>query len=73
MFTFDELFSDVNYGGLSDACFEFFNKDLCVDELKIIFNELPNNIKDDAYHYGLSDSVVRDDVYVYLKNNYEGK
>ena len=70
MFTFDELFSGVNYAGLSDACSEFFNKDLCIDELKNIFNMLPKNIKDDVYHYGLSDSVVRDDIYVYLRDNY---
>ena len=32
-------------------------------ELEILFDELPEHIKNDAYHWGLNDTVVRDNIY----------
>ena len=37
--------------------------------LEKLFNELPENIKEDAYHWGLNDSVVRDSIYGWYQQN----
>jgi hypothetical protein len=43
---------------------------LSQSELEDLFKELPEHIKEDAYHWGLNDTVVRDSIYVWIvKNN----
>lgn len=37
--------------------------------LEKLFNELPESIKEDAYHWGLSDSVIRDNIYEWYQQN----
>jgi len=44
------------------------DKNLNHEELMIIWNDLPEDIQDEAIHWGIDDSVVRDNIYVYLKN-----
>lgn len=40
-------------------------------KLEEIFEKLPENIKEDANHWGLTDSVIRDKIYVWLESNLE--
>jgi len=42
---------------------------LSQSELEDLFEELPEHIKEDAYHWGLHDTVVRDSIYVWIKKN----
>jgi hypothetical protein len=42
---------------------------LSQSELEDLFKELPEHIKEDAYHWGLNDTVVRDSIYVWIKKN----
>jgi hypothetical protein len=42
---------------------------LSQSELEDLFEELPEHIKEDAYHWGLNDTVVRDSIYVWIKKN----
>lgn len=45
--------------------------DYDVDTVKLVFDKLPQTIKDQAQMWGISDTVVRDDAYVYLKDHPE--
>jgi hypothetical protein len=42
---------------------------LSQSELEYLFGELPEHIKEDVYHWGLNDTVVRDSIYVWIKKN----
>jgi hypothetical protein len=47
---------------------------LSQSELEDLFEELPEHIKEDAYHWGLNDTVVRDSIYVWIvKNNIQDR
>lgn len=48
--------------GLYGISFEY-------DKLVEVVDNLPKNITSAALQWGLSDSVVRDDIYVYLRDN----
>jgi hypothetical protein len=48
------------------------SKKLSQSELEDLFEEFPEHIKEDAYRLGLNDSVVSEDIYVWIeKNNIE--
>jgi hypothetical protein len=42
---------------------------LTQQELENLFQELPEHLKEDAQHWGLNDSVVRDEIYVWYQKN----
>jgi hypothetical protein len=42
---------------------------LSQSELEDLFEGFPKDIKEDAYHRGLNDSVVRDAIYDWIKKN----
>lgn len=46
-----------------------WDKGLTDEEVNTYFTNLPEHIKLDACIYGVCDSVVRDDIYVYLREN----
>ena len=46
-----------------DATYSTSKLSLTEKELEGLFDELPQNIKDDSYRWGLNDSVVRDNIY----------
>jgi hypothetical protein len=52
-----------------DATWETTKTKLNQRELENLFQELPGHIKEDAYHWGLNDSVVRDKIYVWYQKN----
>ena len=52
-----------------DATWETTKTSMSQTELEALFYELPDNIKKDAYHWGLNDTVVRDKIYVWYKEN----
>jgi hypothetical protein len=51
------------------ATWETTKIELTQQELENLFQELPEHIKEDAYHWGLNDSVVRDKIYVWYQEN----
>ena len=52
-----------------DATWESGKLKLSQKELESLFDELPSHIKDDAYHWGINDTVVRDNIYVWYQKN----
>ena len=45
------------------------SKKLSQSELEDLFEEFPEHIKEDAYHQGLTNSVVSDSIYVWIEKN----
>ena len=43
------------------------------EQLEKFFEDLPEDIKMDAYRWGLNDSVVRDMIYVWYQNELKNK
>ena len=58
---------DGEWGYLHDVVYEVLDKQMTNKELETLFRSLPSNLKEDAFHWGLSDSVVRDNIYEYLE------
>jgi hypothetical protein len=76
MHSIDDMFKDIfEWGSFHDVINEvrylekYCNYD--VDTIRAVFDKLPETIKDQAQIWGLSDTVVRDDAYVYLKDHPE--
>jgi hypothetical protein len=63
--------SDLDY--LHDVTLEVFDKSLSDEEVIEIWKSLPDDIKLDAEKFGISDTVVRDNIYEFLEGriNYE--
>jgi hypothetical protein len=67
MRSIDQLFSDDNeWGSFHDVVCEIRKGKYTPDTLKDIFIKLPDHIKNQAQIWGINDTVVRDDAYVYL-------
>ncbi len=62
-------FEKGDFNSLHDIIFDLIGEELTHDELKTIWDVLPEHLKEDAIHWGLNDSVVRDNIYVYLDEN----
>jgi len=58
---------DGEWGSLHDVVYEVLDKQMTNKELETLFRSLPSDLKEDAFHWGLSDSVVRDNIYEYLE------
>lgn len=70
MFTTDEMFATVDqWGGFHDALFEIDEKERTAGELRVLFETLPEEIRNIAHCWGMSDTVFRDDAYVYFRDN----
>ena len=52
-----------------DATWNTKKLKLSQPEMEELFEQLPDNIKNDAYHWGLNDTVVRDNIYVWVEEN----
>ncbi len=63
--TVDELF-DSGWASFHDVMFEVLGRSLSVDELKEVFNTLPDHVQFTAFEWGLGDTVFRDAAYVEL-------
>lgn len=67
MFTQNEW--DRLHDVVLDATWDTTQVSLTQTELEDLYTELPGEIKADVMHWGLNDSVVRDNIYVwYVKN-----
>lgn len=64
---------DRDYDYLHDIVYELTQEDTPKDQLEVMFQALPKHLKAEASTYGISDSVVRDDIYVYLKEHKNDK
>lgn len=66
-----------NFDGLHDSIVNFFEDfaDLPENEQEIIYEQLlmvlPDNMLGDMYSWGISDTVVRDNLYEFLEDNKE--
>ena len=69
MKTTEDLFADDGWEGLHDVVVQLDGKSRTKDEIRAIFNRLPERVKDTAHQWGLSDTVFRDEAYVYLSKN----
>ena len=52
-----------------DATWNTTKLKLSQPEMEELFEQLPDHIKNDAYHWGLNDTVVRDNIYVWVEEN----
>lgn len=48
---------------------EYPNEDITDEIILNCWKNLPEHIKEDAIHWGLDDTVVRDNIYVWLQEN----
>ena len=64
-------FEDGDLDPLSDIILSITGEKFSNDKLMIIYKELPDYIKEDVIHWGMDDSVVRDNIYVFLKKRYD--
>lgn len=71
------LGEENSFDSIHDCIINFFPNFYSIDEVKqnIIYTELlllvPDSILGSAYSYGLSDTVVRDNIYEYIEDNRE--
>lgn len=65
-------FDKQDWAHLHDVVLEALEVDMTNQKLEELFRTLPQDIKDDAYHWGLSDSVVRDNIYTYITKHSTG-
>ena len=54
---------------LHDVILEALNRHLTDEEVIDFYNKLPQHLKDEAEHWGLDDSVVRDNIYEWLEEH----
>jgi hypothetical protein len=72
MYSIEQLFnSPCEWHHFHDVVFEATRKDLEVDQLRTVFNQLPGHIQSIAYEWGFSDTVFGDNAYVYIRDNLE--
>ena len=62
-------YKDYEWNAFHDVVLSAANLRCSKKKLKEVYEKLPEDIKADARHWGLSDSVVRDHIYVWLKGN----
>ena len=65
----DLLFDQRDWDSFHDTVHEALNVSLMQEGLEEIFWQLPDNIRDLAFQWGLSDTVFSDDAYTFLKNS----
>ena len=76
MHSIEDMFKNINQWGsfhdvINEVRYPEEYRDYDVDTVKLVFDKLPDTIKDQAQLWGLSDTVVRDNAYVYLKDHPE--
>lgn len=62
-------FKNGDFNSLHDTIYDLTEKSLTHNELEVIWGELPENVKAESIRWGIDDSVVRDTIYQYLKEN----
>ncbi len=65
----DSLFEDDAWYPFHDAVYEATNVSHPKEKLKELFLELPKDVQQTAFTWGLSDTVFRDEVYVFVTQN----
>lgn len=66
MLIVNTLFEDEKWYSLHDAVYNATGVSHTEEKLKELFLELPKHIQHTAFEWGLSDTVFRDEVYVYI-------
>jgi len=69
----NNLFEDYGAALFHDTVYEATNVSHSEDKLKEIFYTLPKNIQMTAMEWGLSDTVFRDEAYVFIKEKTNGR
>ena len=65
------IFSDGEWDRMHDVVLDAGNKSLSKEELIVLYSKLPEHIQADAVHWGLNDTVVRDNIYDWVLDNKE--
>ncbi len=63
------FYKDDNWKYLCDVLLEFIDSSPDILYCENIFTKLKRNIKIDALKWGLSDTVVRDNIFEYIEQN----
>jgi len=61
-------FSTNCWNHLHDVIFHVFRENKSREELVQIFEHLPKELQEEAYEYGISDTLVREHIIEYLEN-----
>jgi hypothetical protein len=70
MYTTDELFADKSeWGAFHDVVYEVVGRSLSPEELRGVFEELPETTRNVAHSWGLSDTPFKDSAYTWLRDN----
>lgn len=59
------------FSSMHDACTQFLGRELSHDQLKRVFDYLPGEIIGSGIKWGFDDTVVRDNIYEYIRDNAE--
>ena len=71
MYTKEELFqNDFGLNSLHDIFVEFIDKQLKDEMVLELFDRLPEHTRNEAHCWGLSDTVFRDDAYLFFRDNF---
>lgn len=65
------ILEQEDYDHMHDVIFEALEFEPSNEEIQAIWDKLPEDIKGTAIQWGTSDTVFRDNLYVYLKTNKE--
>jgi hypothetical protein len=69
MKTTEDLFAGDGWESLHDVVVELDCKSRTKEEIRAIFDKLPERVRRTAHLWGLSDTVFRDEVYEHLRRN----
>ena len=67
-----EVLKDDEWKSLHDTIFEATDKQLDHVQVRSVFMSLPEGLQIDALRWGVSDTVVRDEIYTFLKGEDNG-
>lgn len=68
MLSTDQLFAGDGWESFHDVLFELDEQERTPEQLRLVFEALPEVVRDIAHCWGLGDTVFRDEAFVYLRD-----
>ena len=60
---------DHDYASLHDCLYNLTEKDFSREELDLVIEKLPTHIKGEIFSWGIADTCVRYQIYVWYRDN----
>jgi hypothetical protein len=65
----NNMFTKNDWDYLHDVIYGYCKKSLDMNSLERFYTKIPENLKEDAFKYGMSDTVFRDNLYDWLNSD----